>query len=57
MYECFLPERVEVRDLSFLDCLGPSLGSVIFKLVYLRRFFDPLLDVMFFLWVLLKEVM
>jgi len=26
MYEHFLPERVEVRDLSFLDCLRPSLG-------------------------------
>jgi len=28
MYECFLPERAEVRDLCFLGCLGPSLGSV-----------------------------
>jgi hypothetical protein len=57
MYERFLPRRAEVRDLCFLDCLGPSLGSVFFKSAYLRRFLEPLLDVMFFLRVLSKEVM
>ena len=57
MYERFLPERAEVRDLRFLDCLGPSLRSVFFKLAYLSRLFDPLLDMTFFLRVLLKEVM
>jgi len=57
MYERFLPERAEVRDLSFLGCLGPSLGSVVFKRVYLRRFFGLLLDVTFFLWILSKEAM
>jgi hypothetical protein len=56
MYERFLPERAEVQDLCFLDCLGPSLGSVCFKLAYLRRSFGLLLGVMFFLRILSKEV-
>ena len=57
MYERFLPEGAEVRDLCFLDCLGPSLGSLVFKLVYLRRLFGLFLGVTFFLRILSKEVM
>jgi len=30
MYERFLPERAEVRDLSLSACLDPSLDSLVF---------------------------